>query len=285
MKSIRVKAYAKINLALAVKFKRTDGFHELESIFQQVEFADELTIRRAKGISFATNSDSIPSDDTNLCVLAGNKMVDRFNLDGLDIYLEKRIPVGAGLGGGSSDAAAVMTGAMDLYGLKMEPGLLNETAEQLGSDVPFFLQGGTAYVTGRGERLQSISMTTDYHVLLVFPPLSISTVWAYKNLNLALTKNVHSSKFTGFKFQDLPVSGFRKEFYNDFETLVFSVHPELKQIKQMIYDTGADFSGLSGSGSTVFGIYSNRKKIDKALVEIAKQYDCCITRPVSHGSR
>jgi 4-diphosphocytidyl-2-C-methyl-D-erythritol kinase len=260
---MKIKSNAKINLALAVKYKRPDGFHEIESIFQEIDLNDEISLDKNDRISFQTDSLDIPGDENNICVKAAEAICKKHQVPGVNIKLVKNIPAGAGLGGGSSNASAVLKGINNLYNLKIDKLELFGLAAELGSDVPFFLNGGSAYVTGRGENLKSISMNRDYFVLLAFPGQSISTAWAYKNLNLALTKNDSVYKLIGFKFQGLKTSDFNSEYYNDFENSVFKVFPELGTMKRLLYENGADYAAMSGSGSTIFGIYNEIEQAEK----------------------
>jgi 4-diphosphocytidyl-2-C-methyl-D-erythritol kinase len=281
MDEITILANAKINLALAVKYRRADGFHELESIFQEIDFADRLRIRKSEGVRFRSNLDFLAMDPTNLCTAAARLIMETFGVSGLEIELDKRIPIGAGLGGGSSDAAAVLKAAVQLYDLPVEIEDLHPLAERLGSDVPFFLTGGSAWVTGRGEIIQPISTGTDYQLVLVLPDIRISTAWAYKNLNLDLTKKGHEYKFRGFKFHEIAVTDFRKSYFNDFEESVFSVHPALRDIKQKLYDAGADFAAMSGSGSTMFGVFESVSRAREAGEKLRPVYEVRLVRPVS----
>ena len=144
MQSLQIKANAKINLALAVKNKRSDNYHELDLIYQEIDFCDKLTLRKSNRIEFSTDSLSLQKEANNLCKKAANLLQKKFQIPGLEIYLEKRIPIGAGLGGGSSDAAAVLKGGMELYQLKISNEQLLSLSSKLGADAPFFLFGGTA---------------------------------------------------------------------------------------------------------------------------------------------
>jgi 4-diphosphocytidyl-2-C-methyl-D-erythritol kinase len=280
MDSIEVTANAKINLALAVKHKRDDGYHEIELIYQEVDFHDTLVVKKSISNKFSTDSQVLQTESSNLCLTAAEFLQKKFNIPGLDIYLEKRIPIGAGLGGGSSNAAAVLKGAMQLYDIEYSLKDLETVASKIGSDVPFFLYGGTAYGKGRGEILDQIQMFTDYQVLLVVPDIHISTHWAYKNLNLTLTRKNHDYKFKGFTFQNLDLSNFRSEFYNDFEKLVLKHHPQLASVKSELYDLGAEYVSLSGSGSALYGLYVSPSTAMKAGEIIGKRFKCLHCRPV-----
>ena len=280
MNKIKIKSNAKINLTLAIKYKRPDGFNENESIFQEIYLYDELYLAKKSNISIETDSRLVPSDQNNICHKAAETMCRKYNIPGVLIELVKNIPVGAGLGGGSSNAAAVLAGLKELYKLDIKKSELIDIAAELGSDIPFFFFGGTAYVTGRGEILKPIPMNLDYSILLVFPGQPVSTVRAYKNLNLALTKNVSVNKLIGFKFQSLNTVDFRSEYYNDFENMVFEAYPDLAEIKQSLYDNGADYAAMSGSGSTIFGVYKLRDQAEKTGRLLGGKYKYKLVRPV-----
>jgi len=281
MQQVKIAANAKINLALAIKYRRPDGFHELESIFQEIDFFDDLVVKKNRGILFTSNLGSLEADPTNLCVAAAELMVRTFGISGLAIDLHKRIPVGAGLGGGSSDAAAVLKAANQLFGLNKRTEELIPLAEQLGSDVPFFLTGKKAHVTGRGEIIEPIPGGDPYHLLLILPDIQISTVWAYKNLNLDLTKKVREHKFRGFEYCKIVVTDFRGNYFNDFENSVFKAYPVLSEIKKKLYEAGADYAAMSGSGSTMFGVFENASLALKAREILKSAYVVKLTQPVT----
>jgi 4-diphosphocytidyl-2-C-methyl-D-erythritol kinase len=280
MNSIEIKANAKINLALVVKYKREDGYHEIELIYQEIDFHDRLILKKATGIEFSTDSEDLQNESSNLCITAARLLIDAFDLPGMKIHLEKKIPIGSGLGGGSSNAAAVLKGGLELYRRETSDKRVQSLAEKIGSDVPFFLEGGTAYGTGKGEILKKVHLTADYHVLLILPDIKISTLWAYKNLNLALTRKKHDYKFKGFTIQNLDLSHFRSEFYNDFENLVFKHHPQLAIVKSELYDLEADFVSLSGSGSAMYGLFSSLSKAEEASDVLNHRFNAQICRPV-----
>ncbi len=277
---IKLNANAKINLTLAVRYKREDGFHEIESIFQEIDLCDELQLTKNNRMSLETDSSLIPTDQNNICFKAAQSICKKYKIPGIHILLKKNIPVGAGLGGGSSNAAAVLSGIKKLYNLNINSSELLELAAQLGSDVPFFIDGGTSYVTGRGEILKPIKMNLNYSILLVFPGQPVSTAWAYKNLNLALTKNDSVNKLIGFKFQSLNPADFRSEYYNDFENSVFKAYPSLARIKQSLYDQGAEYAAMSGSGSTMFGIFRSKDQAEEANRLMGDKYNLKLARPI-----
>ena len=162
----------------------------------------------------------------------------------------------------------------------MTNNLLIKIAQQLGSDVPFFLNGGTAYVTGRGENCQPINLGTKYSILIVMPDIHILTSWAYKSLNLGLTKHDSNLKFESYTLRHLCVGDFRSLFYNDFENLIFKHYAQLAEIKESLYNLGADYASLSGSGSVVFGLFQSLNVVDLAYNKLKINYNCKICKPV-----
>ena len=281
MGKILIKANAKINLGLAIRYKRNDGYHEIDTIMQEIDLYDELYLARADEIIFTCNDKNIPVDRTNLCIRAAYLMKEVLKIPGIAIELKKKIPIGGGLGGGSSDAAAVLKGVKGVYNLDVTDEQLRHYAAQLGSDVPFFIYGGTCYARGRGEILKTIALPTDYTILLITPNIAVSTAWAYKNLKMGLTKDSYNFKFTSFKFHNLAVSSFKNVFFNDFERVVFTAYPKLGKIKEILYTHGADYASLSGSGSAIFGIFSSTSEAEKVQKAMILHDSCRLVKPIS----
>ena len=268
--AVRVPAFAKLNLALRVLFKRPDGYHELRSVFQTISLADEIriTFRRARRtrIRMAGNVD-IPD---NLIVRAAQLCLDEMKVSAaIDFALDKRIPMGAGLGGGSSDAAAVLLALPRLAGKTIAMERLIPLAAQLGSDVPFFLLGGTAAVLGRGEELYPLHDLRSPHVLLISPEIHVSTPEAYRALSARLTPESAQAKLTGF--QAWLWNGELGPASNDFEAVVFEQHPQLKSIRNRLLRAGATTALMTGSGSSVFGIFPGKREMQGAAALFPKQ--------------
>ncbi|HDL18485.1 MAG TPA: 4-(cytidine 5'-diphospho)-2-C-methyl-D-erythritol kinase, partial [Bacteroidetes bacterium] len=244
-KIIDIKAPAKINLSLRVLNKRADGYHNIETVFLSIDVWDLLRIRLTtdRHISLKVENSTIPSDESNLCYQAA-AMVSRAvkNFPGCEIVLQKKIPVGAGLGGGSSDAAAVLISLNELLGYPLGEKKIFNMAVKLGADVPFFLQHGAALGTGMGEKLQYFNVGWNFWILLLCPNFLISTSWAYSNLKMGLTNEEKNIILKGQIWQDIQVDVFYKVFENDFEQLVFFSYPELKKMKRKLYDCGAVFA-------------------------------------------
>ncbi|MGB8490469.1 MAG: 4-(cytidine 5'-diphospho)-2-C-methyl-D-erythritol kinase [Bacteroidales bacterium] len=256
---------AKINLGLHITRKRPDGYHEIETIFYPVGLCDALEILPGTEGSFADNItvtglNPEVSPESNLVIRAVERVRRIHSIPFLRIHLHKVIPVGAGLGGGSSDAAYAIKAVDRLFSLSFEPDRMRTIAAGLGSDCPFFVEASPAYATGRGEILKPLPKILEgYYLLLVNPGVRISTAEAYENC----LPSVHESDLAAIasgrlsQWQDLMI--------NDFEKTVFRKYPEIGALKNFLYETGAVFSLMSGSGSTVYGIFRNRPDIPGRL--------------------
>ncbi len=242
---MRATAYAKINWTLRVTGKRADGFHDLETIFQTISLHDTLTFSEAERLVMSCDDPSIPVDDANLVMRAARAAHAR----PVAIHLEKRIPHGGGLGGGSSDAAATLKA----LGVPRA-----DLALALGSDVPFFLVGGTAYATGRGEVLTPLRNRSGIALLLLFPEERVMTPEAFRMLK-KLTPAVGIDALREFD----PLRD-RELLINDFEEPVFERLPKLRELKARLYDAGARWAGMTGSGSTIVGAFGDAVSRDGA---------------------
>lgn len=268
-----VPAFAKINLSLQVLGRRPDGYHEIRTVFQTVALADRLALEfTPAGGGLRVEVAGRPPIPDNLAERAARQFCQRYGVGGrLRIELEKRIPMGAGLGGGSSDAAAVLLALGPLTGRAATPAELMDLAAALGSDVPFFLCGGTALGLGRGEQLYPLPDAASRPVLIVAPPIHVSTAEAYARLGRpALTSAADSRKlnvFQSFVWQPGYVSGAA----NDFETAVFELHPELGRWQRKLERLGAQPARLSGSGAALFGVFPDRAKLQGALPRFSKE--------------
>lgn len=259
----RVPALAKINLDLRVLGKRPDGYHELRTIFQTISLADSIELAFTPSRKPAIALDDPAAIPDNLVVRAAGLLFNALRIRGrLDIRLDKRIPMGAGLGGGSSDAAAVLLALPVLAGKPAKIEALLELATQLGSDVAFFLLGGTAAGIGRGGELFPLPDTPRRAGVLVTPGLHVSTVEAYRALSPRLTSELQQNKI--FSFQSLTWGG-GVSAANDFEAVVFEQHPRLAALKKRLIRTGAEVAMMTGSGSALFGLYPSRDDQHRAL--------------------
>ena len=271
MTAISFKTPAKVNLGLNILGKREDGFHELETLFQMVNWCDEIKIElRQEGLDMTCNQPDIPTDDGNLVIKAARLLQTRFpdRCKGARIHLTKNIPHGAGLGGGSGNAAGVLLGLNHLWDLKLKRSDLILLASELGSDVPFFLFSPCAIGSSRGEILEPVKSSNKFYVLMVYPGFPISTAWVYGNLKLKLTKpenniNILKNFILRSEFAQLGAT-----WINDLEPIVFQEYPEIFGIKNEMLALGAKGALLSGSGSTVFGIFDNPEKANTAYTRL-----------------
>jgi 4-diphosphocytidyl-2-C-methyl-D-erythritol kinase len=278
---MRLRAFAKINIGLHVVGKRPDGYHDIETIFHQINLGDELEMLQSdEGDVFTSDLPELGSDNSNLCLRAVHVLRDLTGVHtGVEINLKKRIPIAAGLGGGSADAAAVLKGLKKLWTLDITDEELKTVSATLGSDVPFFLTGGTAYATGRGERLEPLDVKIPYWILVVTPPVRISTTWAYTNLKIARDAHrVHLPDLlrTSIGHPDL----LREKLCNEFEPIVFGAHPEARQIKESLLKAGAEVALMSGSGSSIFGFFSDQKLAEKVAENLSSRNHTSITQPL-----
>lgn len=273
MESLIIRAPAKVNLCLNIIKKRADGYHEISTIFQKIGLFDELTLQKtvAPGICLTVDNPAVPSDCTNLVYRAAELIMGHCRKTwGVAIKLCKRIPAGAGLGGGSSDAAAALDGMNRLFDLGLSPQNLHEHAIKLGADVPFFLSPWpTACATGFGEILQQATLRPKLWFVIVFPGFSISTAWAYATFSkdIILT-NQRKNIILDNSIDDL--AQVRMLLHNDFEQVVIPRHPEIAAIQKALMRAGAEGALLSGSGSSVFGVFQNREICQKAAARLAE---------------
>lgn len=252
MNDLSLRAPAKINLCLSVLGKRPDGYHEVEMVMQAVGLYDEITVRLGEsGITIICDNTAIPAGQGNIAYRAAREMLDLSGSpSGMAIEIQKNIPVAAGLGGGSSDAAAVLVAGNRLLGTELNREQLAEIGTRLGMDVPFFLFGPTALAKGRGELLTNLPSPPKFWVLLVNPGFETSTAWVYKNLNFGLTKKGDCTNIAGLK-----VSQIARSLHNDLETVTAAAHPVIGEMERSLLDAGALGVCMSGSGPTVFGIF------------------------------
>lgn len=246
----------KINLGLAVTGKRTDGFHDIETVFFPVPLKDTLEIVSADNEArlHSYGSPIAGNESDNLCVKAYNLLKKDFpELPAIEIHLLKKIPMGAGLGGGSADGAFMLGLLNDQYQLNLSTSQLIAYALQLGSDCPFFIHNQPCYATGRGEILEPISLNLSEHVLVLNNPgIHVNTGWAFGQLKI--TANTHLQGHIK-KIIQQPISTWKEDLNNDFEIPVFKQYPQIAALKTSFYQEGAVYAAMSGSGSTVFGLF------------------------------
>lgn len=261
---LTVDARAKINLTLDILGKRPDQYHEVSMVMQQIELADQLKVRlssKAEGIQLISDVPGVIRVEHNLAYKAAKLMVDRFKLtQGIHMELTKRIPVAAGLAGGSADAAAVILALNQLFSLGLDDDELCELGAQVGSDVPFCMRGGTMLATGRGEVLERLADMPVCYVILAKPQISISTAWAYQNYN-ALSVNAHPKTTEIIEcLTQGDLQNISKLLCNVLESVTMEEHAEIERLKQLMLQHGALASLMSGSGPTVFGITPDQER-------------------------
>lgn len=254
---MRLIVNAKINLGLNVLERRGDGFHEIESIFLPVNVQDEIEISLSENDNLFTKGSNLPRDiNQNLCFKALQLLREDFTFPKVELYLKKGIPIGAGLGGGSADAAFVLKGINQQFQLGITDPQLETYAAKLGSDCIFFIKNKPALIGGRGEKVsvdESYDVLKDYHLLIVKPEVFISTKEAYAQLEPYRPKQ-------GLKdiIQE-PIESWKGLLKNDFEEHTFKNHPILQEIKNQFYQSGALYASMSGSGSALYGVFRDRE--------------------------
>lgn len=279
---LTVWAPAKINLFLEVLGKRADGFHEIQTVLQHVDLCDEIQIgRERKGISVVSHGLPCPEGEVNLAYRAAALFLMTTGIAaGVRIQIVKRIPIGAGLGGGSSDAASTLWGLDRLFRAGLSPEELRGLAIQLGSDVPFFFGGPTTWASGRGERLDPLPPFPPCWVLIAFPGFSVSTAWAYANLELTggdKSIRVRAEAEQGNYDALLALS------WNRFEEIVFRHYPAIKQLKLSLEAWGARPALMTGSGSAVFGMAGAREEAEEWAARLrGREYSVFVVQTLDH---
>jgi 4-diphosphocytidyl-2-C-methyl-D-erythritol kinase len=269
-----VTAPAKVNLRLRVLGKRADGYHELDSVMQKVTLADTVTLHHLEEpvIQLSCPDSDLHEDDSNLVWKAAEAFLDVSGLSGkcgVSIILEKKIPIAAGLGGGSSDAGAVLTGLVRLFKSDIPKTTLLGLAKSLGADVPFFVVPDSAVrATGIGEKMEKYKKLEDCSILLVNPGFSVSTAWVYENFTL--TRTAKDSNLSDSPKNE-SLSKLYCPLYNDLETVTIKRYPEIQTIKNLMIDNGASAALMSGSGPTVFGIFPDGNKDNANLHECVEK--------------
>jgi 4-diphosphocytidyl-2-C-methyl-D-erythritol kinase len=276
---VKIRAPAKINLRLRVVGKRKDGYHLIDTIVVPVSLYDEIDITKkrrhgagemnAKHLEVTCDHPLVPGGEKNLAYQAASMLLKHNKIrESVHIHISKRIPVGAGLGGGSSDAAAVLVGLNRLLGLDYSLKKLEKIALPLGADVPFFIKRVPARARGIGERLTPIRGFSPLWLVIAYPGFPVSTAWVYGNLRLKLTKSsVNTSIISLLRSPDK----IGRLLVNDLETVTASRYPEIGLLKEKLIRAGAAGALMSGSGSSVFGVFDSRRRAEQALRRLRKQ--------------
>ena len=282
MDKIIVDSFAKINLGLNVVRKREDGFHDLETVFLPIMLSDTITFSHFDKMTFDSNNQQLITMEDNLILRAIRILKSNSGIEfNLSIYVEKIIPIGGGLGGGSSNAAVTLKTINKMFNLGFTYSDLALFALSLGSDVPYFLNPVTCYAESRGEILHPLNIEISYPILIVNPGLMIETAWAFKKITPAIPLKSLRGVFTKgiLDFDEL-----KSSVKNDFEEIVFETFPEIKKIKDDLYDSGAEFALMSGTGSTVYGIFTNLQKAAWAEDHFKQRYFTYLNIPFEKGS-
>jgi 4-diphosphocytidyl-2-C-methyl-D-erythritol kinase len=272
--AVRVPAFAKVNLGLEVLGLRQDGFHELRTLFQSLELHDEITLRLARsGIEVACDHPGVPKDASNLAARAARLLLDWAKCGtGVRIRIAKRIPVAGGMGGGSSDAAAVLVALERLLGLGLGTAGLHALARQLGADVPYFLLGGTALGVARGDEVYPLARQLAAEVVVVDPGRPVSTAAVFRRLDAGLTPRENSRKIYYFASRDLEGDDGLGLLSNELEAVVLEEAPDLgpvvERIRRVLVGQGARLASLSGSGSTYFGVFDEPRRARRAVATL-----------------
>lgn len=272
--AVSLKAHAKINLHLEVLGKRSDGFHDLVSVFAPISLADELLMQRIpdkKECKVLSPLAELPVENTITRAYEEFKNFTGIS-EGVSVRILKRIPEGAGLGGGSSDAASVLLGLNDMFSADLKEEDLRAIALKIGSDVPFFLGNGAAVVKGRGEEIKRLSLFSDYFGILIYPGIKSATPRAYSLLGRKESEKLNPAfdpeLFCGKDCREWP-------FFNSFEDVLFNEYPAIKKAKLDLLTYGADFALMSGAGSSVFGLFKDEKTAENAYSKLFAEYPQC----------
>jgi 4-diphosphocytidyl-2-C-methyl-D-erythritol kinase len=251
---------AKINIGLKIVEKRNDGFHNIESVMYPISLSDALEVienkdDKSEKIIFTSSGIPIPGNtETNLCVKAYNLISADYSLPKVKVHLHKHIPIGAGLGGGSSDAAFFIRLMNEKFELGISWGEMHHYARQLGSDCSFFVTNKPAFAEEKGDQYEPVSLNlSNYHLVLIYPNILISTAKAYSGV-----KPQKPSRSLEKDIQSLSIEEWKHHIHNDFEDSIFPEFPELEKIKQKLYDEGAVYASMSGSGSAFYGIFKDK---------------------------
>jgi 4-diphosphocytidyl-2-C-methyl-D-erythritol kinase len=263
---MKLKSYGKINLFLDVKGKLPSGYHDIVTVIQSIDIYDEITLKPVNEdkIIIECSDLSIPVDESNTCFKAAMVLKDTFGINsGIHIYIDKKIPAGAGMGGGSSNAAAVIKGLNALWKLNLSREELSAIGVRVGADVPFCLVGGTCLAEGIGDKVTDLNDFLWNDILLVKPEFSISTAFIYKNLKSDYY-NLYDSSLMLRHLSSHDHESTARSVSNTLEKVVEIFHPQIKDIKGLMIDNGAISSIMTGSGSTVFGLFKDSTTLNKA---------------------
>jgi 4-diphosphocytidyl-2-C-methyl-D-erythritol kinase len=288
MSELCLRANAKINLFLEVLDKRPDGYHNIDTIFQSIGLHDTLIFRETRSgiIKLTSDNEELPLDSSNLVYKASELLLKESGKNyGVEIHINKRIPLGAGLAGGSTDASATLVGLNELWSLGYTVDDLLMLGRKLGSDVPFCLIGGTAIGRERGDILTRLNPIQKLYVVIANPGFQVSTAWAYKNLSkLGLTRERKSDNILVEKIQKDDLSDIRENLFNVFESVVMEEYPEIRKLKTLLTQPGVLGVLMTGSGSTVFALTQDIDSAEKIQQQARQHVGYCVVTETSDFS-
>lgn len=273
MTRYELKAYAKINLGLDVLGKLPNGYHEVKMIMQTVDICDVLTFEKTEaGIVISTDSGELPTNEDNLIYKAVKLLFDKYGImEGIRIHLQKNIPIAAGMAGGSSDAAAALKGVNEIFGLGCSVEELKKMGVQIGADVPYCIMGGTALAEGIGERLTALKPMPNCDLLIAKPDINVSTKYVYEHLDAEYNDKHPDIDGMVQAIENGNLEGIVERMGNVLESVTISAHPIISTIKERMRKLGAAGSMMSGSGPTVFGIFTDGEKAQRAFQQLKEE--------------
>lgn len=285
METVRIEAHAKVNLGLAVRATRPDGFHEIHTVFQTIGLSDTVELSTSgRGITLSVEGAPLPDGEANLAWRAARLFLDRIGADGVSIHLTKRIPVAGGLGGGSADAAGVIVGLNELLRAGVTSHDLASLALSLGSDVPYLLRGGTVEARGRGELLRPMRPLEGAVFVLATPPFGVGAAEAYSRARIGLTANDDFIRLICSGIQEGDIEAVAAAMRNDLEDGVAAIYPEIRRVKLALLEAGCAGAVMSGSGSTVVGLVRTGEEADSVRSRLAGHGWALVTAaPVDAG--
>jgi len=276
MNKIEIDSYSKINLTLHILGKRQDGYHDIETIMQSVNLADRIFIKEEKeGIKIKCSHPLIPVDTQSLTYRTAEKILSRYRVTkGVRIEIDKKIPLASGMAGGSANSASILVGINKLFTLNLNNKDLREIGEELGMDVPFCIQNGTALAYHRGEKVTPLSsINPALWTIIINPGFEIPTKWAYNNLDLEqIKKEKNNTKAMLKTLKERELQGIVKNLFNSFEGLIIKKYPEIGKIKDRLIEEGSIGALMSGSGPTVFGIAQNKEEALEIYEKLKLEY-------------
>lgn len=275
MKELRLNAYAKINLSLDVLARRDDGYHDIGTVMHTIELHDTLILRETgRGISVRCDQKSVPTDVQNVVFRTAQLLQETYGLQrDIEIEIQKHIPTAAGLGGGSADAAVALLGLAQLWKLRIDQQTLMELAAKLGSDVPFFLVGGAALATGRGDKVDFLRTLPATWIVLACPAIEVATAWAYGQLDVSSIQTRPDTPGLVTALRNADVSGVAARLANVFEPLIVAHHPAVGEAKARLLEAKALGASLTGTGPVVFAVFSGETVARDAAAALEKDFN------------